>query len=65
MPLPVTDQCTKEEIKQMLGVYGNRIFADHYPDSELNGDTGADKGSSCSKKKTYEEYGTGIMISRI
>ena len=50
-------ECTKEEIKQMLGVYGNRIFADHYPDSELEVETqGADKGFLLfKKKKTYEE----------
>ncbi len=29
------EECSKEEIKQMLGIFGNRLFAEHYPDSEL------------------------------
>lgn len=48
--------CSKEDIKYMLAVFGNRIFSEELPDSELKIETEIKKrGLLVKKKQTFED----------
>lgn len=46
---------SKEELKQMLAIYGNRIFCEELPDTEYAPEIVEEKSLLRSKKKTYKE----------
>lgn len=46
---------TREELKQMLAIYGNRIFSEQLPDTELKVEVKEEKSLLRRKKKEYKD----------
>ncbi len=48
------EEPTREELKQMLAIYGNRLFSDELPDTELRFDEEEEELLLRKKKRSYE-----------